>query len=155
MALAVRGDSPLVEKAVQNEKYPYPVISMEELEKMKMVVLPQFTASGSLTQELFEKHGLHPKIILEVSDVRSLMEAVENGLGVAMFLTVPAGKRDIHYLSVEGIDGLEQVTWLVFREDLTLSPTMRFLIQLIADKTSPIRQSYSLMYCKYEIYEFE
>lgn len=145
MALAVRGDSPLLEKAVQNEKYPYPMIAMEALENLKMVVLPQLTASGKLTQELFEKHGLHPKIILEVSDVRSLMEAVEIGLGAAMFLTVPVGKRDIHYLSVEGMDGLEQVTWLVFREDLTLSPAMRFLIQLITDKAIPSCPHYSLM----------
>lgn len=131
LQLAVREGDPLLECAESREGYSYPVIPRERMEGLKMVSLPATTNSGNLIRELFKKYSINPRIVLEVSDVRSMMDAVECGLGAAMFLSVPAGKRAIRYLCIEGIEPVEQMASLAFKADKNLSEAMRYLIRLI------------------------
>lgn len=134
LALAVREDSALVAESRETDGYPYPVIARERLEGMPFVTLPAITNSGNLAKELCSKYGIHPKRILELSDVRSLMYAVEVGLGAAMLMAVPAGRTKIRYLSIEGVEVPEQMTELVYKSDKNLSAAMKYLIQVIADQ---------------------
>ncbi len=131
LALAVRDDSPLLAESRPREGYPFPVIAPELLEGQKFVTLPVSTNSGKLAKELRSRYGIHVNETLELSDVRSLMDAIECGLGMAMFMSIPAGAKRIRYLSIDGAEAPEQMTELVFRSNQTLSEGMRYLISLI------------------------
>lgn len=135
LVLAVPEDSPLLEEASFDDNYNYPVIEPECLTGMDMVMLPVSTNSGSLTKEICERYGLKPKMVLQVSDVRSLMDAVEGGLGAALFLSVPVGKKKIRYLSLKGMEIMEQTVMMVFRSDKNLSPAMKYLMMLIVQSS--------------------
>ncbi len=134
LALAVPEDSLLPAKAQKVEGYPYPVIDREELKGLRFVSLPTTTNSGNLMRDWMHRYGVNPDIVLEISDVRSLIDAVECGLGAAMFLSVPVGTRRIRYLSIRDTDAVEQMTALVFKAGKNLSPAMNYLISLITGK---------------------
>ena len=131
LVVAVPEGSPLLEKAYEDENCSYPVIEPEYLNGIDMVTLPVSTNSGVLTKELCERYGLNPKMVLQVSDVRSLMDAVECGLGAAMFMSVPVGKKKIRYLSLKKVELMEQTVMMVFRSDKNLSAAMKYLMLLI------------------------
>lgn len=131
LVVAVPEGSPLLEKAYEDETCSYPVIEPEYLNGIDMVTLPVSTNSGALTKELCERYGLNPKMVLQVSDVRSLMDAVECGLGAAMFMSVPVGKKKIRYLSLKKVEIMEQTVMMVFRSDKNLSAAMKYLMLLI------------------------
>ncbi len=135
IVLAVHKASPLVDKAKSLAGYPYPVIGRGELEALPCVSLPPTTSSGNLTQELLRKYDIHMNNILELSDVRSLIDAVEYGLGSAIFLSVPIEDKKITYLSIEGVDTLEQTSVLVLKSDKNLSPAMKYMIELITKRS--------------------
>lgn len=134
LSLAVPEHSPLLEEAREREGYPYPVIERERLNGQRFIMLRATTNSGNLVREWLRRYGVTPKIVLEVSDVRSMIDAVESNLGVAMFLSVPAGSKRIRYLSVEAADLVEQTTSLVFKSDKSLSEAMKYMIQLITKR---------------------
>ena len=131
LSLAVRADSPLMVQSREEEGYPFPVISREAVQGLKLVSLPVSTNSGKLAKEFRKKYGIEAEIVLELSDVRSLLDAVAAGLGSAMIMSVPVGAKPVRYLSIEGTEAPEQMTELVFRSDKTLSAAMKCLIGLI------------------------
>lgn len=136
LALLVRKDSALAAEAEAKAGYPYPVIPRERLDGLPMVKLPTSTNSGGLFMEMCRKYGLHPNFRLEVNDVRTLADAVEQGYGAAMLMSVPVDNRKFCYLSVEGVDSPEQMVTLVYRTDKNLSPAMSYLIQLLTQGDS-------------------
>ena len=138
MALAVSEDSPLLQEASVVAGYPFPVIQKEKLKGMPFASLPSSTNSGNMVKEVWRRYGIEPKVMLEVSDVRSLMDAVEGGLWLAMFMSVPVGGKKIRYLSIEGMEQLEQMTTLVHRSDKNLSGAMKYLIALLTRKENDI-----------------
>lgn len=134
LVLAVPWDSPLAEQAVPSDESPYPVIGQDCLENLPLITLRTSTKSGNLARNVLEQYQIHPRMVLEVSDVRSLLDAVERGLGAALFLSVPQGSRRLHYLSIAGLEVPEQVTYLVFRAERKMPPPMRYLAELILGK---------------------
>ncbi len=138
MALAVPEDSPLIAESREVDGYPFPVIEKQRLKGIPFVSLPTYTNSGNMVKELWKRYGIEPKVMLEVSDVRSLVDAVEDGLGAAMFMSVPTGGKKVCYLSVEGMEQLEQMTTLVHRSDKNLSRPMKYLISLLIAKEKSI-----------------
>lgn len=137
LALAVPEDSPLIQEAQPDKAYPYPVITLEQVKDMFMVSMSASTNSGRLMKELCTRHGFEIKSRLEVTDVRTLLEAVENGFGPALVMSVPTGGRRIRYLSIKEMEIIEQTTELVYRSDLSLPPPMEYLIRLILDRPKP------------------
>ncbi len=131
MVLMVREDSPLLSEAEKKSGYPCPAVPKEKLNGLPMVTMPASTDSGSLTMDMCRKYGLKPDFVLEVSDVRALIDAVECGYGAAVFLSVPIEGRKVRYLSIEGVECPEQMNMLVYRSDRELSPAMSYLIQLL------------------------
>ena len=134
MALAVPADSPLLTLAEPEEGYPFPVIGGEYLTDLPFISLRSATNSGYLTRELLQKHDIRPNNILELSDVRSVLDTVEQGLGIAMFMSVPTGTARVRYLSVRDMDVISQTVHLVHRTDMSLSEPMRGLMSLILNK---------------------
>ena len=134
MALAVPADSPLLTLAEPEEGYPFPVIGGEYLTDLPFISLRSATNSGYLTRELLQKHDIRPNNILELSDVRSVLDTVEQGLGIAMFMSVPTGTARVRYLSVRDMDVISQTVHLVHRTDMSLSEPMRCLMSLILNK---------------------
>lgn len=132
LVLMVREDSPMLAEAEKKKAYPCPAVPKEKLNGLPMVTMPASTNSGSLTMDMCRKYGLKPDFVLEVSDVRALIDAVECGFGAAVFLSVPIEGRKVRYLSIEGVESPEQLTTLVYRSDRDMSPAMSYLIQLLA-----------------------
>ena len=131
LVLVVPEHSELIKEAEEKETFACPVISVEKLADMPMVSMPLTTNSGNLARELFKSRQIEPNIILEVSDIRSLMDAVENDIGIAICMNVPLGTRRLKYLLLEEADPIEQVTNLVYRSDKALNEAMKYFIQLI------------------------
>lgn len=126
--------SSLFSHAEQNEDSIFPSISLKYLDGLPMVSMPVTTNSGKLAKELLRSKGIKPAIVLEVSDVRSLLDAVENGIGTALCMNVPLGKHKLRYLQLADAEPIEQVTTLVYRSDKTLNAASRYLIQLLTAK---------------------
>ncbi|MCI8742800.1 MAG: LysR family transcriptional regulator [Lachnospiraceae bacterium] len=134
MALAVREDSPLLAMGNRMEGYPFPVIKPELLAGERLISMPGSTNSGNMTREIIEKYGLDVEIRMEFSDVRSLLDAVDGGLGIAMMMTVPVMGRRVRYLSLEGLELPEQTVELVYQSDKVLSRAMEYLVELLTKR---------------------
>lgn len=137
MVLAVSADSPLLAESKEREGYSFPVIEKSKLNGVPFVSLPAYTNSGNIVKELWKRYDIKPNVRLEVSDVRSLVDAVECGLGAAMFMSIPDGEKKIQYLSVEDMESLEQTAMLVYRMDKNCSKPMEYLIELLTNKNIP------------------
>ena len=98
LVLVTAQDSDILKEARIQEEFPFPVISIQRLEGVPMVTMPVTTNSGNLARELFKSRGVEANIVLEVSDIRSLLDAVENGLGAAVCMNVPLGKHKLHFI---------------------------------------------------------
>lgn len=131
LALAVCEDDHLVELAEPAEGYPFPVIDREHLRGRRFIMLQANTNSGHLTRELFRRYDIRPNIILELNDVRSVIDSVANGVGASMFMSVAAGNQKIHYLSVKDVEPISQMVYLAYRTDLALTEPMEYLISLL------------------------
>ena len=132
-------DSELVEYARIQENSPFLTIPIHKLEGIPMVIMPATTNSGNLARELFKSRDVEPNIVLEVSDIRSLLEAVENRIGVAVCMNVPLGKHKLQYLNLEEVEPIEQVTTLVYRSDKALNEAMRYFIQLLTEQKEDLK----------------
>lgn len=131
MALAVRKDSALWAAGCRKEGYPFPVVRPDQLKGERLISMPGSTNSGNMAKEIMGKYGLEMKICMEVSDVRSLLDTVDQGLGMAMMMSVPVIGRNIGYLSLEGVEMPELTVELVYKSDKACSPAMDYLIRLI------------------------
>lgn len=131
MALAVRQDSPLIAESEQVDGYPFPVIPKERLDTIPFVTLSTITNSGHIARELCRKHNIHLNVVMEVNDVRSIVDAVERGYGAAMFMSIPLGNQKIQYLSIKDVEVTAQMTSLVYRSDKKLTPAMKYLQDII------------------------
>jgi len=107
------------------------VISPEAVRGQRLMTMPASTNSGNMTKEIMGKYGLDMKVCMELSDVRSLLDAVLENIGIAMVMSVPVNGKNIRYLSLRGIELPEQTVELVYKSDKTLSPAMKYLVELI------------------------
>ena len=112
---------------------------VQRREGVSVVTMPVTTNSGNLARELFKSWGVETNIVLEVSDIRSLLDAVENEIGVAVCMNVPLGKHKLQYLNLEEVEPIEQVTTLVYRSDKALNEAMRYFIQLLTEQKEDLK----------------
>lgn len=130
-SLAVRKDDPLTELAAPYEGCHYPAISTELLKKRRIVITSGHTNSGRISRRLLAKFGLEGNIGLEVSDVLTGMTAVENGLGVGLFISAPLGSRPLTFLSLQDAEAPEQTVVLAYRNDWEPTISAKYLIRLL------------------------
>lgn len=131
MVVVTEKHSQLAKKAVVKGTSMFPVIQSHDLEQSSLVSMPLTTNSGSLAKELLSSRCITANTVLEVSDIRSLFDAVECGIGSALCMSVPLGKRSLQYLILEDVDPIEQVTNIVYRSDKTMNAAMKYFIHLI------------------------
>jgi len=131
MAVVTRDDSPLAAQSRLEEGYPYPVIPVHLLNGQNFITLQSHTNSGNLVREIWKKYNIQANTVLEVSDIRSLVDAVEEGFGIAMMMSVPTNHSHICYMSLEGVEIPSQTVELVYRSDIVLTKPMKELIQII------------------------
>lgn len=135
LVLAVQEDSPLLARSREMSGYPFPVIGKEALSGLPFVALSPSTNSGHIFRELCRKYDVQPHVVLEVNNVQSIIDAVEGGFGVAIFMSVPLGGRRVRYLSVKEVEVTIQTTNLVYRADKPLTPAMKYLAGLLTGRT--------------------
>lgn len=131
LVLAVRKGAAIVNQAVRKEGYDYPVIADEAWKHMPLICMDLQTNSGTIVKEYLDNRGLDVHVALEVKDARSMMDAVEGGLGAALFLSVPKGRHELTYLSLEGAAEAEFQVYLVMRADSSISEPMQYMMDLI------------------------
>lgn len=131
LAVAAAEDAPLVSQGIPMEGYPFPVIDKAQLNGAPFVLLQNVTNSGHITRELFQKYEIYPNVILEMNNVRNVIDIVSQGIGVSMFMSVFAGSKRIRYLSLRDVEIISHTVYLVYRSDKALSAPMKHLISLI------------------------
>lgn len=131
LTLAVSEDNPILQHAKERDGFPYPVISMLDLERQDFLVLDPNTRSGGLAAQIFKMFPFKPHIKLILSESRGLIDLVENDLGVAILLSVPNRTKKIRFLCIEEVGIIEETVNLVLKQDKTVSPALQYLIDLI------------------------
>ncbi|MGN8816947.1 LysR family transcriptional regulator [Oribacterium sp. HCP28S3_H8] len=133
LSIASASTNPLVSTAIKEDGYPYPVVDTSSLNQQKFIMVHENTNSGRLIRELFRRYDIHPNIIMNVDDVRSIIDAVRYGIGISAFMSVPLDTREISYLSFRNIKPIKQIVYLVYRSDLALSEPLKTLISMICE----------------------
>lgn len=131
LTLVVSENNPILQRAKQREGFPYPVISMPDLEGQDFLALDPNTRSGGLAAQIVKMFPFKPHIKLILSESRGLIDLVENGLGVAILLSVPNRTKKIRFLCLEEVGIIEETVNLVLKQDKTVSPALQYLIDLI------------------------
>lgn len=131
LALAVPEDDPLIVLAEPLEGYPFPAVDRALLKGRRFIMLQANTNSGHLTRELFRQYDIRPNTVLELNDVRSVIDMVAHGVGASMFMSVATGNQKVRYLSVKDVETISQMVYLAYRTDLALTEPMEYLISLL------------------------
>lgn len=82
--LAVPLDSPLIEKAVEKEGFPYPWIDLVEGANEKVVLLGKGQPMRVYAEQVFENYGIKPEVNVIVKTTRTALLCVKNGLGITI-----------------------------------------------------------------------
>lgn len=131
MSVLVPQNSPLIKKSQEMDFYPFPVISLEQLKDQTFVLTNPQTHSGFHASEFLKRYLPEAKVSMEMSDTRSIMDAVERGFGISLMLSSPLGSRNLCYLSLRETKQIQSDINLVYRSDLSLSDSMQALIDQI------------------------
>lgn len=131
LALAVPEGDPLLELAECVEGYPFPVVDRAQLQGRRFILLQASTNSGHLTRELFRRYDVRPNTVLELSDVRSVIDVVAKGAGISMFMSVSPGKQKIRYLCLRNMETISQMVYLAYRSDLDVTEPMKYMVSLL------------------------
>ncbi|SEA61501.1 DNA-binding transcriptional regulator, LysR family [Oribacterium sp. KHPX15] len=133
LSLLVPTDSSLINKAENIEGYPFPVVSLSDCAEETFVSTDTTTHSGSFSDKLLNQYLPEAYISMEVSDIRSLFNAVRVGFGIAITLSYDFVGKDLCYLSIKEAQPIEENIQLVYRSDLAMSKSMKDLIDIILE----------------------
>lgn len=131
LALVVPEGDPILEKAQTLEGYPFPVVDRELLRGRRFLLLRASTNSGHLTRELFRRYDIRPNTVLELSDVRSVIDVVAKGVGISMVMSVAVGDQKVRYLCLRDMEVISQMVYLTHRTDLAMTEPMKYLVSLL------------------------
>lgn len=129
--LAVPQTSRLIEAARKEDGMKYPIIELAEWIKEPFILPSAVTYSGKLVREFFKKSHAVPNVCLKITDVKSVMKAVESGIGNSIFWGVPREGMEIEYLFMKEFELPPQSLYVAYRSDLCISSPMHYMIQLI------------------------
>ncbi|WP_036608389.1 LysR family transcriptional regulator [Oribacterium sp. P6A1] len=133
LSLLVPADSHLTESASTIEGYPYPVVSLSDCAAETFVSTDPTTHSGSFSDKLLKQFLPDAYVSMEVSDIRSLFNAVRAGFGIAITLSYDFVGKDLKYLSIREAKPIEENIQLVYRSDMAMSKSMKDLIDIILE----------------------
>ena len=133
LVLAVPDNSDLIKKASKIDGYLYPVISKEQWKDSLLISMSPETNSGNMLREYLKRNDINAKIVLEVTNTRSVFEAIEQGLGVAILYSVPKVWNNITYLSLLESEMLETKVSVVTKSDKHINKYISYMIELLSN----------------------
>ena len=134
MVLVVSANSPLVDKARRKEGFRFPVIGVEHWREEPFVLSASISHSYSLAMNYFRELGITPNVVMEMQDLRAVMDAVEMGVGVSMFVSVPyRSGRALRYLSLGRRDAPKQTVSVITRQGTYYNEAQRRLMALLKE----------------------
>lgn len=134
LVLAVPKDSPLVLGAQRREGFRFPVTSPDQWKDEPFVLPSAISRSYLLAQEYFRSVGVQPRIAAEIAGIQFVIAAVQAGLGISIFTSVPVPPfRGIAYLSLGREDIPRQKVALITRRGIYLNEAHQAFLQLLRE----------------------
>lgn len=118
-------------------------ISLERLAEEPLILREPGSGIRDAAMRLFHKHGLKPKVRMELGSNEAIKHAVVGGLGVAMLslhtLTLEGATGPVDILDVEGFP-IQRQWFLVYPKDRVLSLIAKTFLEFTMEKESVIRE---------------
>lgn len=134
LVLAVPKDSFLVRGAKREEGFRFPVTSPEQWRDEPFVLPSAVSRSYLLAQEYFRSVGVQPRVAAEISGVQFVIAAVQAGVGISIFTSVPIPDfRGITYLSLGRKDIPRQQVAVITRRGIYLDEAHETFIRLLRE----------------------
>lgn len=134
MVLVVPASSPLVQKAQRQPGFRFPVIGVEHWKEQEFILPSSISHSYHLAMDYFRELGITPHVVMEMQDLRSVMDAVEVGIGISMFVSVPyRSGRALRYLSLGRKDAPKQEVSVITRQGAYYNEAQRRLMALLKE----------------------
>ena len=134
----VPSSSPLVEKAVKREDCLFPWVSLEDCKEERLILMHRGQAPRANMEEFFGPVLGEMRVALEVRQLRSMFEAVNNGLGI---LVGGDGMERLFLANWQNLvklccrdDMPPTVFYLIYQEDVHRSLAMEAFFQLIRER---------------------
>jgi DNA-binding transcriptional LysR family regulator len=125
IVIAVRQDSPLIARAVQDADCPHPVIDIRELVNVPLILQRSEMHLHKKAIRILNAAGITPQIVLETGSRDNSLRAVEYGLAGATFTFNDPAYRLIHknitYLSFKDDEEIKSYLCIIHNERISLS----------------------------------
>lgn len=134
LVLVAPACSPLKDLAVPREGHRFPVLSTKYWKDQDFVLPLSTSFSYRLVTHYWNQLGVHPRVVMETQDLRTVMGAVRSEVGVSMFTSVPLYPGSgIRYFSLDGTDLPKQKSCILCHRDVYYTEAQQALMQLIQD----------------------
>lgn len=134
LVLVAPSNSPLRELAQIQEGFRFPVLPTEHWKEQPFVLPLSTSYSYHLVTHYWNQLGIQPRVVMETQDLRTVMGAVQSGVGISMFISVPLHPGSgICYFSVEHTDLPKQKSCILCHRDVYYTQAQQALMQLIQD----------------------
>ena len=134
MALVVRDDHPLLEKAARSASLSALTLDLGHLQGIPLILQHTHQRTRSYVMELLHFAGVAPHVALETASRENALRAVENGVGVAFAPDDPVllmGRESLCYLYYDDNVGTQSYANIVYTKGRSFSSMETDLIQLI------------------------
>ncbi len=132
-ALAVPENSPLLNEAIQDPDFPYPVLQSERWLQEPYIRVNEGTSSGRIVSAYFKSKGVSPKVVLDADHIRIAIKAVESGIGNSILLSVPLKSNTVRYCSIPDLNFETYNFDIAKRIDYFVTPAVDDLIRIILE----------------------
>lgn len=134
LVLAVPGDSPLLAGAERRKGFRFPVTAPEQWRDEPFVLPALVSRSRRLAQDYFRSVGVQPHVVAEIAGVQTVAAAVQAGLGVSIFVSVPLGASNrVAYLSLGEGEVPRQRVAVITRKGFYLDEAHQAFIRLLRE----------------------
>jgi Transcriptional regulator len=134
MALVVREDSPLLEKATCSASPLTLTLDLSHLQGTPLILNHAHQRTRSYAMELLHLAGVTPRIVLETVSRENALRAAENGVGVAFAPDDPVlliGRKSLRYLYYNDVVASHSYANIIYTKGRSFSSMETDLIQLI------------------------
>jgi len=138
LVLAVPSGSPLVQSAQRLDGFRFPVTAPEQWRDEPFVLPSAISRSYLLAQSYFRAVGVQPRVAAEISGLQFVIAAVQAGVGISIFTSVPLPSfRGVTYLSLGQRDIPQQRVSVITRRGIYLDEAHQAFIQLLRETYAP------------------
>jgi DNA-binding transcriptional LysR family regulator len=129
-----------------------PVLPISDLLQLQFIQLDPQSSTRHTIDRVLEQHGIDPaalKVLMELSSIEAIKNAVQSGLGVA-FLSLTAVGRDLErgtlqQIRVEGLQ-VKRTLWLAFNPDRYQSQAARIFREGLLQQNDWLKQPLPYLY---------